>query len=86
MVPAQSADLIEGEAEAHQHIDTSKGGATHNAPQIVKRKTNVCYCVLKLAGHGELFKIVESTDKFSESITRSLFVQLIDGKSSCILS
>ena len=36
--------------------------------------------MLKLAGHGELYKIVESTDKFSESITRSLFVQLIDGK------
>jgi len=41
---------------------------------IVKRKTNLCYCVLKLAGHGELYKMLENTDKFSEQMTRSLFV------------
>ena len=82
VVPAQSADLIEGEGDYPEHIDTSqKSNCTQsNSTQIVKRKTNVCYCVLKLAGHGELYKIVECTDKFSESLTRSLFSQLIDGK------
>lgn len=40
----------------------------------VKRKTNVCYCVLKLATHGELYKMVESTDRFTENLSRSLFV------------
>lgn len=71
VVPAQSAGLAEAEGDSHQQIDTSKSGAggstqQQNAPQIVKRKINVCYCVLKLAGHGELYKIVECTDKFSE--------------------
>ncbi len=41
---------------------------------IVKRKTNICYCVLKLAAHGELYKMLECTEKFSEELTRSLFV------------
>jgi hypothetical protein len=40
---------------------------------VIKRKTNVCYCVLKLARHGELFKVLEHTDKFSDSLARSLF-------------
>jgi serine/threonine protein kinase len=33
---------------------------------IIKRKANICYCVLKLARNGELFKILEYTDKFSD--------------------
>ena len=24
----------------------------------VKRKTSICYCVLKLASHGEVFKMI----------------------------
>ncbi len=35
--------------------------------------------MLKLAAHGELYKIVESTDKFSEELSRTFFAQLIDG-------
>ena len=84
VVPAQSAGLIEVESDSQLIIDTQQEDevctATQNSPQIIKRKTNVCYCVLKLAGHGELYKIVECTDKFSEKLTRSLFSQLIDGK------
>lgn len=48
---------------------------------VIKRKSNVCYCVLKLARHGELFKILEHTEKFSDSLARSLFLQLLQGNS-----
>lgn len=47
----------------------------------MKRKTNICYCVLKLAAHGELFKLLESTERFTDSLARSLFQQLIEGNS-----
>ena len=41
---------------------------------LVKRKTNICYCVLKLVRFGELFKFLEHTEKFSDSLSRSLFL------------
>lgn len=41
---------------------------------IVKRKTNICYCVLKLAKYGELFKILENTEKFTDSLSRTMFI------------
>ena len=47
---------------------------------VCRRKTNVCYCVLKLASLGELYKMVEGTERFSEQLSRSLFVQLVQGK------
>lgn len=62
----------EGEAQEFTRIDTRtiEGGT-------VRRKTSICYCVLKLAGHGELYKMVEATEKFPEPLSRSLFLQLI---------
>ncbi len=47
---------------------------------IVKRKTNICYYVMKLASYGELFKVVQGTERFTENLSRSLFAQLIEGK------
>jgi hypothetical protein len=32
-----------------------------------------------LARHGELYKMLEHTDKFSDLLARSLFTQLISG-------
>lgn len=50
------------------HVDTSLHFEKKDGEEVdeniifVKRKTNVCYCVLKLAAHGELFKLLESTE------------------------
>lgn len=55
-----------------EHIETSciqrmKRGEEDEEDQVIlKRKTGVCYCVLKLARHGELFKFLENTEKFSD--------------------
>ena len=37
---------------------------------IVKRKTEVCYYVMKLAEYGELYSFIEHTDRFNEDMTR----------------
>jgi hypothetical protein len=44
---------------------------------IVKRKTSICYLVMKLAEYGELYRFVEHTDRFSEKLAKVLFLQLI---------
>jgi serine/threonine protein kinase len=41
---------------------------------VIKRKTKVCYCVLKLVQYGELFQFLESTEKFSSLLARTLFL------------
>jgi serine/threonine protein kinase len=41
---------------------------------LIKRKTNICYCVLNLVKFGELYKFLELTDKFSDSLSRTLFL------------
>jgi len=45
----------------------------------VKRKTDVCYYVMKLAEYGELYSFIEHTDRFSEEMTRYILDQLIEG-------
>lgn len=37
---------------------------------IVKRKSEVCYYVMKLAEYGELYSFIEHTDRFTEDMTR----------------
>jgi serine/threonine protein kinase len=62
-------DLVE-----NLNIKTSKDGDDFEENSIyVKRKANICYCVLKLAKHGELFKFLEYTEKFQEALARTLF-------------
>lgn len=46
---------------------------------IVKRKTEVCYYVMKLAEYGELYSFIEHTERFSEDMTRYILDQLVDG-------
>lgn len=46
---------------------------------IVKRKTEVCYYVMKLAEYGELYSFIEHTDRFNEDMTRYILDQLVDG-------
>lgn len=46
---------------------------------VVKRKTEVCYYVMKLAEYGELYGFIEHTDRFSEEMTRYILDQIIDG-------
>lgn len=48
---------------------------------VMKRKTNICYYVMKLASYGELFKLVQGTERFSENLSRSIFIQLLEGMS-----
>ena len=72
------------EYSALDYVDTrgqclKDGDDNDENSMFIKRKTGVCYCVLKLARHGELFKILEHTDKFTDKLARSLFKQLITG-------
>jgi serine/threonine protein kinase len=46
---------------------------------IVKRKTNLCYYVMKLAEYGELYSFIEHTDRFEESMVRYILDQLLEG-------
>lgn len=81
----QSAIVSHLDNDEGRVVDTtSMTSKEESIMTVVKRKTNVCYCVLKLASKGELYKLVESTERFSEDLTRSLFVQLINGKLSDI--
>lgn len=38
----------------------------------VRERGNVCYYVMKLAPYGELFKLIENTERFSERLSRTL--------------
>ena len=42
------------------------GDDNDDSQMLLKRRTNICYCVLRLARHGELFKFLEYTEKFSD--------------------
>jgi len=57
----------------------------NEAPELlvekIKRKSRVCYYVMKLAEYGELYKFIEHTDRFSERLARNLFGQLVSGLS-----
>ena len=44
---------------------------------VVKRKTEVCYYVMKLAEYGELYSFVEHTERFDENMTRYIFEQVL---------
>ena len=46
---------------------------------VVKRKTEVCYYVMKLAEYGELYSFIEHTERFDESMTRYIFDQVLEG-------
>lgn len=41
--------------------------------QKIRRKSNICYYVMRLAEHGELYKFIEHTDRFSERFARTLY-------------
>jgi serine/threonine protein kinase len=46
---------------------------------VVKRKTEVCYYVMKLAEYGELYSFIEHTERFDEGMTRYIFDQVLEG-------
>ena len=54
------------EEDRDQLIDTTSKDIESTETVLVKRKTNLCYCVLKLAAHGELYKMLECTEKLSD--------------------
>ena len=45
---------------------------------VVKRKTELCYYVMKLAEYGELYSFIENTEPFNEHMTRYLLDQLLE--------
>jgi len=47
--------------------------------QVLKRKTKVCYYVMKLAEYGELYRLVDMNERLSEDLIRHFFSQLIEG-------
>ena len=65
-------------AQFHQNLNE---GEAPEDPYIekIRRKTGVCYYVMKLAQYGELFHFVERTDRFTERFARSLYLQLLQG-------
>lgn len=46
---------------------------------VLKRKTQICYYVMKLAEFGELYSFIEATDRLDENLTRYILKQLMDG-------
>ena len=48
---------------------------------IVKRKTQLCYYVMKLAEYGELYSFIEHTDRFEDNMVRYILDQLLEGMS-----
>lgn len=40
---------------------------------VVKRKTTLCYYVMKLAEFGELYSFIEYTEKLDDKMTRYIF-------------
>ena len=69
MMDKQSLDQIK------EYIDESK--ADHYL--TVKRKTSLCYYVMKLAEYGELYSFIEHTDRFDEPMVRYILDQLLEG-------
>jgi serine/threonine protein kinase len=49
-------------------------------PRVIHKKVGICYCVMKLAEYGELFRFIEHSDRFSPQLSASLFRQLGEGK------
>ena len=47
--------------------------------QVIKRQHPICYYVMHLAKYGDLYRLVECNDRFSENLVRNLFLQLIEG-------
>lgn len=45
----------------------------------IKRKSKLCYYVMKLAEYGELYKFIEHSGRFDECFTKYMFNQLIEG-------
>ena len=43
-------------------------------PQVIKRQSPVCYYVMNLAKYGDLFRLVEWNERFSENLVRNLFL------------
>ena len=48
-------------------------------PLVLKRQGPVCYYVMNLAKHGDLFRLVEYNERFSDGLVRHLFLQLVHG-------
>ena len=46
---------------------------------MLKRQGPICYYVMNLAKYGDLFRLVEYNERFSEGLVRNLFLQLIEG-------
>lgn len=60
-------DLKEGQAAEDPFVEK------------IRRKSSICYYVMKLAQYGEIFHFIERTERFSERFARSLYLQLIQG-------
>ena len=46
---------------------------------LLKRKTKICFYVMKLAEFGELYSYIEHTERFEETMSRYIFKQLLEG-------
>ena len=42
--------------------------------KVIKRQSPICYYVMHLAKYGDLYRLVECNDRFSESLVRNLFL------------
>ena len=51
---------------------------TLSRPDGSRELNHVCYCVLELAHYGELYRLISTTEKLSETLARTLFRQIID--------
>ena len=47
--------------------------------EILKSRSSVCYYVMSLAKYGEVFRLRDANEKFSDELVRYMFRQLMDG-------
>jgi serine/threonine protein kinase len=71
--PMTSQELDEEEGTPKEDLFTTP------YTEKIRRKGPICYYVMKLADYGELFKFIEHTDRFSERLARTLYLQLMSG-------
>lgn len=74
----ENLSMSDSETGSHSPSKESNAASGSNN-RVVTKKTGVCYYVMKLAEYGELYRFVEHTERFSEPLAKSLFIQLIEG-------
>jgi len=72
---------LKGTPECFCFENSDKPLYNKKTKDVIKCKGEICYFVMKLAEYGELFRLVEMNNRFSEDLVKYFFNQLIQGLS-----